>query len=160
MTEKLHHYKIHLVWKGNKGSGTQTYQGYERAHEISAPGKPTIAGSSDPSFRGDKSCWNPEELLLASLSACHKLWYLHLCAQAGVVVMAYEDDAEGVMVEEVSGAGQFTSVVLKPHITITAESDAGKAHALHHTAHEMCFIARSMNFPVVNEPVISQAGSA
>lgn len=157
MKEKQHHYKIRVVWTGNKGSGTQNYQTYERAHEIIAPDKPIIAGSSDPSFRGDKSRWNPEELLLASLSACHKLWYLGLCAQAGVVVMAYEDNAEGFMTEEASGAGQFTSVVLKPHVTIAAGSDAEKAVELHHKAHEMCFIARSVNFPVLNQPVISKA---
>lgn len=155
MTEKLHHYQIKLVWTGNTGSGTQSYQSYERAHEISAPGKPTIIGSSDPSFRGDKQRWNPEELLLASLAACHKLWYLGLCAQAGIVVTAYEDKPEGFMVEEPGGAGQFTAVVLKPHVTIAAGSDAAKAQALHHKAHEMCFIARSMNFPVSHEPVIT-----
>lgn len=151
-----HFYKIHLVWTGNKGSGTQNYRGYERAHEIMAPGKPTILCSSDPSFRGDKQRWNPEELLLASLAACHKLWYLGLCAQAGVVVSAYEDNPEGCMIEEATGAGQFVSVVLKPHVTIAADSDAVKAYALHDKAHEMCFIARSMNFPVLNEPVIMQ----
>lgn len=156
MVDKLHHYKLNVVWTGNKGSGTRNYQSYERAHEISAPGKPTIAGSSDPSFRGDKQRWNPEELLLASLSACHKLWYLGLCAQAGVIVTAYEDKAEACMVEESGGAGQFTSVVLKPHVTITESSDRAKALTLHHKAHEMCFIARSVNFLVSHEPVISQ----
>lgn len=159
MPDKSHHYKVQVVWTGNKGSGTNSYQSYERAHEISAPGKPTIAGSSDPSFRGDKQRWNPEELLLASLSACHKLWYLGLCAQAGVIVTAYEDQAEAFMVEESNGAGQLTSAVLKPHVTITASSDITKAHALHHKAHEMCFIARSVNFSVSHEPVISQENS-
>lgn len=159
MTDKQHHYKIHVVWTGNTGSGTKNYQSYERAHEIIVPGKPTIAGSSDPAFRGDKHRWNPEELLLASLSTCHKLWYLGLCAQAGIVVLAYEDKAEGFMVEEPSGAGQFTEAVLKPRVTIAAESDVAMAHALHHKAHEMCFIARSVNFPVSNEPVISKVGT-
>lgn len=160
MANKLHHYQIQVVWTGNIGSGTKNYQSYERAHEINAPGKPTIAGSSDPSFRGDKQRWNPEELLLASLSACHKLWYLGLCAQAGIVVIAYEDQAEGFMIEEPNGAGQFTAAVLKPHVTIAADADAAKALELHHQAHEMCFIARSVNFPVSNEPVIVRAGGA
>lgn len=156
MPEKLHHYQIQLVWTGNKGSGTQSYQSYERAHEIRGAGKPTIAGSSDPAFRGDAQRWNPEELLLASLAACHKLWYLGLCAQAGVIVTAYEDKAQATMIEEPSGAGQFNEVVLRPHVTISAVSDATKALALHHKAHEMCFIARSMNFSVLNEPLIMQ----
>lgn len=154
MTTKTHHYTVKVNWTGNTGNGTKTYAGYERAHEITALGKPIIAGSSDPAFRGDKQRWNPEELLVASLSACHKLWYLGLCAQAGIVVTAYEDAAEGTMVEDPNGAGQFTSVVLKPRVTIQAECDEAKARALHHTAHEMCFIARSMNFPVLNQPVI------
>lgn len=109
---------------------------------------------------GDKERWNPEELLLASLSACHKLWYLGLCAQAGVVVTAYEDNAEACMIEEFGGAGQFVSAVLRPYVTIVEDSDSVKAHALHHRAHEMCFIARSVNFPVSIEPVISKADSA
>lgn len=154
MTTKTHHYDVQVTWTGNTGSGTRTYQSYERAHEIIVPGKPTIPGSSDPAFRGDKQRWNPEELLVASLSACHKLWYLGLCAQAGIVVTAYEDMAEGTMVEEPDGAGQFTAVTLKPRVTISAESDETKATALHHKAHEMCFIARSMNFPVTTAPVI------
>jgi organic hydroperoxide reductase OsmC/OhrA len=130
------------------------YDAYDRSYEMSMPGKPVIAGSSDPAFLGDPSRWNPEELLVASLSSCHQLWYLHLCAAAGVVVTAYVDEAEGVMVEERGGAGQFTSVVLRPAVTISADSDAAKAAALHHDAHEYCFVARSVNFPVTCEPVI------
>lgn len=159
MTPKTHHYDVHVNWTGNTGSGTKTYRGYERAHEISAPGKPTILGSSDPAFRGDKQRWNPEDLLVASISACHKLWYLGLCAQAGIVVTAYEDKAEGVMVEDPDGAGQFTAVTLKPHVTISADSDAAAAMDLHHKAHEMCFIARSVKFPVSHAPVITKNAS-
>lgn len=153
--EKQHHYAVRVVWTGNMGTGTDSYRGYERTHEITATGKPGINGSADPAFRGDPARWNPEELLVASLSACHKLWYLGLCSQAGVVVTSYEDDAEGVMVEETSGAGQFTSVTLRPRITISAKSDEAVARSLHHRAHEMCFIARSMNFPVHHEPTIN-----
>lgn len=145
---------------GNTGTGTKIYRGYERAYDISAAGKPTIAGSSDPAFRGDPSRWNPEDLLVASLSACHKLWFLGLCSQAGVVVTAYEDAAEGCMVEEANGAGQFTSVALRPHVTISADSDEARAMELHHKAHTMCFIARSVNFPVTNEPTIIREPAA
>ncbi|WP_416262436.1 OsmC family protein [Gibbsiella quercinecans] len=144
-----------VVWTGNEGSGTANYRAYSRNHEISAAGKTPVLGSADPSFRGDPARWNPEELLLASLSACHKLWYLGLCAAAGVTVVAYRDEAEGVMLEESSGAGQFSSVTLRPRIEITADSDRQTALDLHHKAHDMCFIARSMNFPVNNEPEIS-----
>jgi organic hydroperoxide reductase OsmC/OhrA len=154
MTEKHHRYSVRVTWTGNTGAGTATYRSYERAHDISAEGKATIAGSSDPAFRGDAGCWNPEELLVASLSACHKLWFLGLCAQEGITVTAYQDSAEGVMVEEASGAGQFISVTLHPHVTISADSDEAKALALHHEAHANCFIARSVNFPVKNEPTV------
>ena len=146
--EKKHKYLVHISWTGNQGSGTANYQGYSRAHEIAAPGKPVIVGSSDPSFRGDATRWNPEELLLGSASACHKLWYLGLCAQAGIVVLSYVDTAEGLMVEEASGAGQFTSITLKPKVTLALGADVETANRLHHKAHEMCFIARSLNFPV------------
>ena len=153
--DKLHTYHVNVVWTGNDGTGTSSYRSYRRDHEIRAEGKPTIAGSSDPSFRGDPTRWNPEDLMVASLSACHKLWYLGLCAQANVIVLSYEDAAEGTMLEENGGAGQFTSVVLRPRIVIDATSDAKTALELHHKAHEMCFIARSVNFPVTNEPQIS-----
>lgn len=152
-----HHYATRLVWTGDRGQGTTKYDAYDRACEISAPGKPDILGSSDPAFRGDAARWNPEELLVASLSSCHQLWYLHLCATAGVVVTGYVDAAEGVMVEERGGAGQFASVVLRPTVTIAAGSDAAKAAELHHAAHDYCFIARSVNFPVTCEPTIVQA---
>lgn len=156
MADKQHHYAVKVVWTGNTGTGTQSYQGYERAHDISAESKPTIAASSDPAFRGDSSRWNPEELLVASLSACHKLWYLGLCSQVGIVVTAYEDAAEGSMLEEQNGAGQFISVILHPHVTISAASDEAKALELHREAHSRCFIARSVNFPVTNLPTITR----
>lgn len=154
MAGKHHNYAVKVTWTGNTGAGTKSYRTYERAHDISAEGKPTIAGSADPAFRGDTSRWNPEDLLVASLSACHKLWFLALCSQAGVVVTAYEDSAEGNMIEEANGAGQFTSVTLRPYVIISANSDEARAMELHHEAHAMCFIARSVNFPVAHEPTI------
>lgn len=159
MVEKQHRYSVQVIWTGNIGTGTASYQSYERAHDVSADGKPTIAGSSDPAFRGDSTRWNPEELLVASLSACHKLWYLGLCSKAGIVVTAYEDAAEGSMAEEANGAGQFTSVTLRPRVTISATSDQVKAVELHRQAHAMCFIARSVNFRVINLPTIILEGA-
>ncbi|MGE7993187.1 OsmC family protein [Pseudomonas sp. NPDC089554] len=156
MGKHLHRYTLQLSWKGNNGSGTSAYDEYSRSHVIHSEGKPLIAGSSDPNFRGDTNRWNPEELLLAALSACHQLWYLSLCAEAGVTVIAYEDFPDGEMVEHEDGAGEFRSVILRPRVTLAADADIEKAEALHHTAHEKCFIARSVNFPVTCEPSTSR----
>lgn len=149
-----HRYSVTVEWTGNLGSGTADYRAYARDHEIGAAHKPSIAGSSDPAFRGDRSRWNPEELLVAALSTCHQLWYLHVAADAGIVVTAYADRAEGIVTEQSDGSGRFTHVVLRPRVTIAAGSDSDKAKALHHAAHEKCFIANSVNFPVACEPTI------
>ena len=152
---KTHHYSVQLKWTGNTGTGTSNYRAYERSHEITAgTEKPAIPGSSDPGFRGDRARWNPEELLVASLSACHQLWYLHLCAEAGISVLEYVDSAEGEMQESPDGSGQFQRVVLRPRVRISAGGDVKRAGKLHEEAHAKCFIARSVNFPVVHEPEI------
>ena len=153
-----HRYVVTVSWTGNLGSGTSGYRDYARDCEIAVDGKPAIPASADPAFRGDRSRWNPEELLVASLSACHKLSYLHLAAAAGIVVTAYSDHAEGVMEITPAGAGRFTSVMLHPAVTVKADSDIERAHALHERAHEMCFIANSVNFPVGCEPDIKTVG--
>src|SRR5215831_14827316 len=156
--KKTHHYDVTVTWTGNTGTGTSGYREYERRHEISASAqKPPIPGSSDPAFRGDPARWNPEELLVASLAACHKLWYLHLCAEAGIVVTAYVDHAEGVMEETGDGSGRFQSVILRPKVTVRSGSDLAKARALHDVAHSKCFIANSVNFPVNHVAEISVA---
>ena len=155
--KKTHRYAVTVTWTGNTGAGTSGYREYERQHEISAAKKPSIAGSSDPAFRGDPTRWNPEELLVAALSACHELWYLHLCAEAGIVVSAYVDHAEGVMEETADGSGRFQSVTLRPNVTIASGSDLATARALHDVAHTKCFIANSVNFPVHHEAEISVA---
>jgi organic hydroperoxide reductase OsmC/OhrA len=149
-----HRYRVRVTWSGNRGSGTSAYAAYGRDHEISAEGKPAILASSDPHYRGDETRWNPEELLVASLSSCHELWYLHLCSANGVVVTAYEDDAEGVMVTDARGGGRFTEVTLRPRVRVTASSPLDKARALHEEAHDMCFIAQSVNFGVRCEPEV------
>jgi organic hydroperoxide reductase OsmC/OhrA len=155
-----HNYRISLCWTGNRGSGTSDYRAYGRDHEIVCDGKPVaIPGSSDPHFRGDPARYNPEELLVASLSACHMLSYLHLCAVNGVVVTSYEDDASGTMAESAAHGGHMTGVVLRPEVIVTAESDPGKAIALHEEAHHLCFIANSVNFPVTNEPTVRREGA-
>jgi organic hydroperoxide reductase OsmC/OhrA len=147
-SRKTHHYQTSVEWTGNTGRGTSDYRGFQRAHRITAHGKPSIPGSSDPAFRGDSARYNPEELLLASLSACHMLWYLHLCADNRIVVTRYIDRAEGTMIETADGGGRFTEVILKPEVAVKAGADFDLARALHERAHHLCFIANSVNFPV------------
>ena len=151
----MHRYRTNLKWVGGANS-TVPFRRHSRSYVVSCGSKPAIEGSSDPVFRGDATRWNPEDLLIASLSACHHLWYMGLCAQAGIVVVAYEDDAEGEMREiEKDGAGQFIRVTLRPHVTIAPGADRDKALSLHGEAHENCFIARSVNFPVDHIPLIA-----
>ena len=148
-------YQIFLQWLGNKGQGTSHYKSYDRTYEIELLGKPKIFGSSDTAFRGDQTKYNPEELLVASLASCHMLWYLHLCADAGIIVIAYEDNSIGKMSLNKNGGGKFTEVILKPEIIITANSNVEKAQQLHHEAHQLCFIANSVNFPILCQSLIS-----
>ena len=148
----LHIYKSRITWTGNTGSGTADYKSYERSHTISIDGKADISATSDPAFRGDKTKHNPEELFLSSLSSCHMLWYLHLCAEAGITVLAYEDHAVGIMEEFSNGSGKFTEVTLHPAITITDSNMIERVNNLHHTANQMCFIANSCNFQVKHQP--------
>jgi organic hydroperoxide reductase OsmC/OhrA len=149
---KEHHYKATITWTGNLGTGTSNYRAFSRNHEISVEGKPVIPASSDPAFRGDPSRYNPEELLVASLSDCHMLWYLHLCSEAGVIVIEYVDQAIGVMTEAADGSGKFKEVTLYPQVTVTDAAMVEKANALHHKANQMCFIANSCNFPIHHQP--------
>lgn len=145
--EKTFTYKVSNTWTGNLGTGTSDYKEYSRAHRLSAEGKTDILASSDPAFLGDESRWNPEEILVASLSACHMLWYLHLCADAKVVVTAYEDHPEGIMILN-HGLGSFKSVTLHPKVTVQEKSMIEKAKSLHEEAHKRCYVAKSVNFPV------------
>lgn len=156
---KIHLYQAKVQWTGNEGSGTSDYRAYSRNHVISAPNKATeILASSDPAFRGDKTRYNPEDLLVASIAACHQLWYLHLCAVNKVVVVEYTDNAVGTMAEEANGIGRFTEVILNPIVTVTEESMTEKAHELHNEAHKMCFIANSCNFPIRHYPQVYTVG--
>jgi organic hydroperoxide reductase OsmC/OhrA len=150
-----HAYTLGLRWTGNTGAGTATVRGYSRDHELTGHGLASIAGSSDPAFRGDPSRWNPEQLFLASLAQCHMLWYLSLAADAGVNVTAYHDNPTGIMTEETDGSGRFTQVTLRPRVTITAESDPDLARALHAQVGNYCFIARSVTVPVDHDVSIA-----
>ncbi|KAA9111103.1 OsmC family protein [Microbacterium rhizomatis] len=153
-----HLYALHTVWTGDRGTGTSGYRDYDRAVTISIEGKPPLEASADKPFRGDAGRWNPEDLLLAALSECHLLSYLHACVQTGVVVVGYEDDASATMVEDGRGGGAFREVVLRPVVTVADPSMVDAAAAAHAQAREWCFIANSVNFPVRHEPVTRVAG--
>ncbi len=147
-----HHYTVNVTWTGNNGTGTSGYRDYERSHVINLEGKPDMYGSADVPFRGDHRKPNPEDFLLTSLSTCHMLWYLHLCADAGVIVVGYTDCATGVMSTPAGEPGRFTEVTLHPVVTVTDPSMVSLANELHDKAHDKCFIANSVNFPVLHEP--------
>lgn len=154
---KEHHYHSRVTWTGAGEEGTKTYKSYSRNYDIDMDGKAKILGSSDPAFRGDPARHNPEDILVGAAAACHMLWYLHLCAVNGIVVTAYTDAAEGIMDEGGEGeGGRFTKIILRPTITITADSDAEKALSLHHVANEKCFIANSLKCPIEHEAVIEK----
>ena len=153
--DRTHQYRVTNRWTGNLGTGTSAYRAYSRNHEHLAAGKSApILGSSDPAFRGDPARYNPEELLVGALSACHMLWVLHLCADAGIVMTDYTDEALGEMVEYPDGSGEFTRVLLRPQMRITDPARAPEALALHDRAHQLCPLARSMRFPVEHQPVV------
>ena len=154
MVSNPHRYACSVEWTGNRGTGTSGYREYDRSYEVRAAGKPVLAGSADATFRGEREKWNPEEMLLSALSSCHMLSYLHVCADAGIIVTAYSDEAAGEMVLNPDGSGRFTGVTLRPRVTVAAGCDAETAQILHGLAHEKCFIANSVNFEVGVEAVV------
>lgn len=152
---KEHHYQTIVKWTGNQSEGTKTYTSYSRNHVIQVSGKAEdIQASSDPSFKGDSSRYNPEELFLSSLSSCHMLWYLHLCSVHHIIVTEYTDEATGIMTETKNGSGKFTAVTLKPRVKVTDKSMIEKAIHLHHEANKMCFIANSCNIEIRHNPTV------
>lgn len=150
-----HQYETELTWTGNRGKGTQSYRGYDRNFTIEMEGKQPMHGSADPAFRGDPAKYNPEELFLSSLSSCHMLWYLHLCADHQIVVTSYRDKAEAEMSESEDGHGRFTDVMLNPVVEITDSDKKDLALELHQEANKMCFIANSCNFPVQHKATVT-----
>ncbi|MBL4837138.1 MAG: OsmC family protein [Kordiimonadaceae bacterium] len=152
-----HTYNCKTIWTGAGDSGTKNYHSYGRDYDVLVDGKATIAGSSDPAFHGDPARHNPEDMLLASVSSCHMLWYLHLCAVNKITVTSYVDAAEGIMSEAEDGSGRFEKITLRPTIIITENSDSEKAMTLHHDANKMCFIANTLNCTVAHEVTITSA---
>ena len=159
MTLDEHRYAVTVRWTGNRGDGTSTYRGYSRDHDIEIPGLPVLKGSADATFHGDKTRYNPEQLLLTALSQCHMLSFLHVAVKHGVVVTAYEDRAVGLMRTNRDGSGQFETVTLRPHVTVADPAHVALAEEMHREANAVCFIARSVNFPVLHVPVTTAAGS-
>ncbi|MBY0244740.1 MAG: OsmC family protein [Sphingobacteriaceae bacterium] len=151
--KKEHQYKTNLVWTGNKGSGTMDYRSYDRDFTISIADKPNIAGSSDSIFLGDKSKHNPEDFLVSSVSSCHMLWYLHLCAKNNIIVIEYKDNALGILTEESGESGRFTEILLQPEVLISDRSQKELANELHIEANKLCFIANSLNCPVKHKAI-------
>jgi organic hydroperoxide reductase OsmC/OhrA len=152
-----HRYRVRATWTGDRGTGTSGYRDYARDVTLEVEGKPALPASADRPFRGDASRWNPEDLLLAALSECHLLSYLHACVTEGVVVVAYTDDASGTMVLDGRGGGAFAEVVLRPRVVVAETRMVDAATRAHAQAHEWCFIANSVNFPVRHEPEIAVA---
>ena len=150
---KQHNYKLTTVWTGNKGTGTNNVKTYDRSHTVTITGKPELQLTTDNPFVGDKTKLNPEDLLVAAISSCHMLSYLYVCALEGIVIMDYADNATGIMIENEKGGGQFKEVTLNPVFSVAESSMIDKAIELHHKAHDLCFIANSVNFPVLNNPV-------
>jgi organic hydroperoxide reductase OsmC/OhrA len=150
---KRHRYETSVHWSAGDGPGTTNYRSYARAHTIGAEGKLPIAASADPAFRGDATRYNPEELFVASISACHMLWYLHLCSTSGIVVVDYRDEASGTLELGADGSGRFVNVTLHPAVAIRS-GDVQAAIDLHKRAHELCFIARSVNVPIEVKPEV------
>lgn len=146
-----HTYRSLLVWDGNLGGGTATYQGYSRRWTLHVDGKADLRGSADPGFRGEADRHNPEDLLVASLSACHMLTYLALCARNRISVISYRDEATGVMKTTPDGGGRFESVTLHPVVEIADSNLLDRARELHEKAHSFCFVASSVNFPVLHD---------
>lgn len=148
---KQHNYNLAIKCTGNKENGTMSYLAYERSYIVMAENKKDILCSSDPSFRGDKTKYNPEELSVASISSCHMLWYLHICSDAGVIVIDYSDNATGMMQETEDGAGRFTEVIFYPKVIVKYKTMIDKAIELHQQANKLCFIANSYNFPILHK---------
>lgn len=160
MAGRQHSYEVAVQWTGNRGSGTSGYRDYGRDHLVAAAGRPDIAGSADPVFRGDRDRWSPEDLFVAGLSQCHLLSYLHVCVEHGVTVTAYSDAATGLMEEDGAGGGRFVEVVLHPAVTVADPATAETALELHVLASQRCFLAASVAFPVRHEPTVTVAGSS
>lgn len=158
--EHQHNYELTTVWTGNDGAGTENVRTYDRSHTISIKGKPDLLLTTDNPFVGDQAKLNPEDLLVAAISSCHMLSYLYLCATDGIAVTAYIDKATGIVIEQASGGGSFKEVQLNPVVQVVEKSMIAKAIELHHRAHEICYIANSVNFEVRCEAIVKELNNS
>ena len=154
MNVRPHRFAARLRWVGPERGATTSYKTYSREYVVEADGKPALRGSADPHFLGDGALYNPEDLLVAALSACHLLSYLAECARAGIAVVSYEDDASGEMTL-IDGVMRFREVMLRPKVVVADAARIDEANALHERAHAVCFIANSVNFPVLHEAAVT-----
>ena len=142
-----HEFSVGLRWGGEPEGSSSSRDSRWRDHALSSTGKPEIQGSSAGAFHGDTTRWNPEELLVAALAQCHFLSYLYLCQREGIALLDYSDAASGILRTHPDGSGEMTEVVLTPRVVVD-RADVERAASLHERAHELCFIARSVAFPV------------
>ena len=156
---KEHRYEAAVRWTGAKEGTTSSYRGYSREYEAAVEGKPALRLTADGAFFGDDALHNPEDLLVISLSGCHLLTYLAECARAGLRVLSYEDEASGTMAWD-GETYRFGEVVLRPRVVVEEGGDLALAEELHHKSHDLCFVARSMNFPVRHEPEVTVGAAA
>jgi len=153
----LHHYALELEWTGDRGTGTSGFREYGRDVLARGEGRPTLELSADRPFRGDPARWNPELLLLAAVSECHLLSFLHVAVTHGVVVTAYTDSPTATLDQRGIG-GRITEATLRPCVTVADPAHVDLVPALHAEAAEACFIASSVAFPITHEPVTLFAG--
>lgn len=151
-------YTAIIEWQRRDGEAFDDNR-YSRAHRWTFDGGTTVPGSSSPQVvpvpYSDEKAVDPEEAFVASLSSCHMLWFLHQCADAGLVVERYLDEAEGTMGRNARGGLAMTVVILHPRVRFAGTSpDPTVFERLHRQAHEQCFIANSVHTDVRCEPVI------
>ena len=140
-----HKYQLKLNWTG--GSEIDAIQN-DRMYEVLIDRKPTIYGSADKPFFGDPEKYNPEDLLLAALSACHMMSFMYVCRKLGIKVYHYEDHATGLLKINQDGTGQFEFAELKPKVKADHMPDGMIFKELNSRAAKLCFIKRSINFTV------------
>ncbi|MGV0996986.1 OsmC family protein [Empedobacter falsenii] len=143
-----HLFKVALNWIKKESKMDSSTRIYTKSHHISIEGKPDLEVSAAKAFKGDPNLYNPEDLLLSSLTSCHMMSYLYCCAQHKIEVISYQDHSEATLQVNPDGSGKIVKVDLFPDIIISDSSQIELALSLHKKANELCFIANSCNFPV------------
>ena len=147
-----HLFKVALNWIKKEPQTDSSTRIYTKSHHISIEGKPDLEVSAAKAFKGDPNLYNPEDLLLSSLTSCHMMSYLYCCMQYKIEVISYQDHSEATLQVNPDGSGKIVKVDLFPEIIISNSSQIELALSLHKKANELCFIANSCNFPVYHHP--------